>query len=385
MQRILLKFFSRLFISGMVLLFGCSAFSQSSHEYYLLIGTYNPANHDAVFVYRFNTETGKADSVSAMDGVENPSFLVISPDHHHVYTVSETHGPKGGGVYAYSFDEKTGHLKYIDHQLSEGTDPCHINEDKTEHWVMVANYSSGSLSVLPIEPNGGVGPVIQHIQHTGHGVNPERQEGPHVHFVNIAPNNKDVFVSDLGLDKVFTYELNVKTGHLSDGNPPFVKVTPGAGPRHQVISPDDKYLYLIQEMGHLITAFRYTPGKLTPIQTLPSTPPGFKGFTTGADILISPDGKYLYASNRDSLNDLTIYARNMNTGLLTYKGSISSGGKTPRNFVITPDGRYILVGHQNSNDIIVFRRNEQTGMLTNTGYTIPIAHAVCLMMIPYKG
>lgn len=375
------SFFAGLLASGLSL-FGLSCPAQSYGTYYLLVGRYAPADSAGIFVYTFNTRDGKARFISSISGVENPSFVTFSPHHHYVYSVSETHTGAGGGADAFQFDAKTGKLRFIDRQLSHGLDPCMITEDATSHWVFVANYTSGSFSEFPVKKGGGLGPMSRNIQHHGHGVNPLRQEGPHVHFVNIAPNNRDIFVSDLGLDKVFTYELDPRSGKLPAGNPPYVKVTPGAGPRHQDFSPDHRFDYLIQEMGGLITVFRYHPGRLDPVQTVSTIPPGYKKRFTAADIHLSPHGNFLYGSNRDDLNDIVIFRVNKQDGKLHFLARVASGGKTPRNFVITPDGRYLFVGHQNSNLIRIFKRNPKTGMLRMSPETIRIPHAVCLKMIP---
>ncbi len=289
---------------------------------------------------------------------------------------------RGGQVYAYAFDRHSGRLIYLDQQLSRGDDPCNITTDHTGKWLFVANYSGGNFSLFPIEKNGSVEKAVQTIQHYGHGVNPQRQGKPHVHCVLPAPNNRDIFVTDLGLDKVFTYELDATTGHLSAGKPPYIEVIPGTGPRHLDFSPNGKYLYLVQEIGGKITVFAYHPGKLETVQTLSTVPADFQGRIWAADIHLSPDGKFLYASNRDDLNDIAIYGVNAKTGKLTFRHRIPSGGRTPRNFALTPDGRYLLAGHQNSGEITIFRRDKKTGSLIPAGHNIPVAHAVCLKMIP---
>jgi 6-phosphogluconolactonase len=357
----------------------------SDGQYYLLAGTYAPADSDGIFIYRFNAATGSAMKLSAVRGIENPSFINFSPDGNHLYAVSETHGSEPGHVFAYAFSRKTGTLKFLNSQLSGGYDPCNITTDQTGHWLFVANYTSGNFTIFPLRPDGRIEKASRIIQDSGHGTNPQRQEGPHVHCVLVAPNNRDIFVSDLGLDKLFTYLLDASTGHLTAGHPPFASVVGGRGPRIPIFSPDHKYLYLIQEMGGTVTQFAYQPGKLGALSTVSTIPPGFHGKFTAADLHFSPDGKFLYASNRDDLNDLVWFAVNPGNGQLTFAGSTPSLGKTPRYFLITPDGRYLLVGHQNSSDIIVFQRDIRTGNLKPTSERIPVAHAVCLTLIRAAG
>ncbi|HUX84598.1 MAG TPA: lactonase family protein [Chitinophagaceae bacterium] len=376
------------FLSLLLLLVGsiAPAGAQSTHpypkSYFLLAGTYGPADSNSIFVYRFNPSTGGARWVGAVKGIENPSFINFSPDHRFLYAVSETHGGKGGSVFAYSFNRNSGALRVLNSQLSQGDDPCNITTDHTGRWLFVANYSSGSFTLFPLGKDGRIGPASRNIQDHGHGFNPQRQEGPHVHCVLVAPNNRDVFVSDLGLDRLFTYELDPATGHLVAGNPPYATVVPGRGPRLPIFSNDHRYVYLIQEMGGTITQFDYHSGKLTTVATVSTIPAGYSGTFTGADLHCSPDGKFLYASNRDALNDLVWFRIDPKNGHLSFAGSTSSLGKTPRYFLITPDGRFVLVGHQNSGDIVVFRRDVRTGNLTPTPERIPVAHAVCLQLVP---
>src|SRR5690242_17177008 len=374
-------------LPAVVLMMGCrmAAFAQNTpmtSACYLFIGTYAPADSNGIFVYRFDTNTGKASRVSAIKGIENPSFLITSPDQRFVYAVSETHGEKGGSVYAYKFDPGNGRLHYLNSEPSGGKDPCYLTADQTGHWIMVGNYSSGSLSVLPVKEQGTLGKAVQTIRHHGHSIDKERQAEPHVHCIMLAPNNHDVFVTDLGTDKIMTYLLNEEDGHLSAGKPPYTQVMPGSGPRHLAFHPNGKNVYLIQEMGGKITVFNYEPGKLSAIQTISTLPDGYQGRIWASAIHISPDGKFLYASNRDDLNDIVTYAIDPKNGQLTYKGRQATGGKTARDFVISPDGKYVLAGHQNDDKITIFKRDADTGLLTPTNEEIHVPHAVCLKMIP---
>lgn len=349
--------------------------------YYLIVGTYAPASDPGIYVYRFHSATGKADLASTTEGIENPSFLTLSPDRRFLYAVSETHGGDGGQVYAYRFDRATGTLTLINKRRSGGDDPCNIITDAAGKWLFVSNYTSGSLSVFPLREDGSLGERTDHIQHEGHSVKPQ-QASAHVHCVMPAPGGRDVFVTDLGMDRIFTYELDPGTGKLKAGTPPFTPVETGTGPRHLLFSPNGKFLYLIQELGGKVTVFRYDPGKLTQIQTLSTVPEGYHGRIWAADIHVSPDGKYLYASNRDDLNDIVIYAADPGTGRLTYRDRVKTGGQTARNFTLSPDGNYLLVGHQNGPEIHVFRRDAGSGALTRLDLPIPVPHAVCLKMCP---
>ena len=349
-------------------------------DFHLLIGTYTTGKSEGIYVYKFNVKTGEFTQESVAKGLKNPGFLTISPDAKHVYSVGEIEG--GGAVYSFDFDKKTGILTQLNTQSARGDNPCHLDIDKTGKWVIVGNYSSGSLSVLPVEADGSLGKVTQTIQHQGRGLNESRQEKPHVHSINIAPNNVDIFVPDLGIDKIMTYSLDAKTGKLSDGNPAFTKVKDGSGPRHFTLHPNGKFAYVIQELSGEVTAFGYKNGALTAIQSISTLPKDYKGGFSCADIHISPDGKFLYGSNR-TIDNLVIYSIDPKTGQLTYVTHQSVLGKKPRNFVIDPTGNFVLVANQDSDNIVIFKRDALKGILTPTGKEIAVPNPVCLKMVSF--
>jgi 6-phosphogluconolactonase len=348
-------------------------------KYYMLAGTYTNGKSIGVYVYNFDSNTGTATIIDSIK-TSNPSYLAVSPNQKFVYAVNENaEKGNGGKVTAFSFDKSTGHLTQLNQQLSMGDNPCYITVDKTGKWAIVANYSSGTAAVLPILKDGSLGEAVSVVQHKGSGINNQRQEGPHVHATVLSPDNHQLFVSDLGIDKLMIYAFNEHTGKLTAKDP--VKVTAGSGPRHFVFHPNQKWAYLIQEMGGTITAFNYKNGALKKFQTLSTVPVGFTRSFTGADIHISPDGKFLYASNRDSSNTISIFKINAQTGKLTMIGNEATQGRTPRNFNFDPTANYLLVANQNSDDIIIFRRNAKTGLLRNTGKRISVGSPVCIKWI----
>jgi 6-phosphogluconolactonase len=351
-----------------------------NNDFHLLVGTYTSGKSEGIYVYKFNVKTGEFAAESIAKNIKNPSYLVVSPNEKYVYSAGEI--DKNGAVYAFSFDKKTGNLTQLSTQSSNGNYPCFVEIDKTGKWVFAGNYGAGSLTVLPVEANGGIGKPTQTIQHEGKSVNQDRQAGPHVHSVNVSPNNVDVFVPDLGLDKIFTYTLDAKTGKLTAGNPPFTKVQDGSGPRHFTVHPNGKFAYVIQEISGDVTAFDYKKGTLTAIQTISAKPVGFTGDFNCADIHISPDGKFLYGSNRVH-DSLVIYSIDTKTGKLTYVSHQSVLGKKPRNFMIDPTGNFVLVANQDSDNITIFKRDMKTGMLTPTGKEISVPNPVCLKMIRF--
>lgn len=347
-------------------------------NYYLVIGTYTRGNSEGLYVYKMNTATGEVSYVSKATAA-NPSFLDISPDEKFVYAVNEDANDKGS-VSVFAFDKSNGALTYIDKQTSGGDHPCYIAVNKTGKWVAAANYSGGSFSTLPIMANGTLGTPTT-IQHTGSSVNKERQEKPHVHSTVFSPDDKYIFVPDLGLDKVMIYAFNAGSGKPEPAPVPFAATTPGSGPRHFTFHPNGKLAYLIEEMGGAVSAYKYSDGKLTLIQNISTYPADFTGKKWSADIHVSPDGKFLYATNRQPANSIAIFSIDKKSGKLKALGYESTKGEVPRNFTIDPSGNFLLVANQESDSIVIFKRNKKTGLLTDTGNRIKVGKPVCLKWV----
>jgi len=363
-----------------LLLFSLSGIAQ---KYFLFIGTYTKGDSKGIYVYRFDAATGDVKPVSTT-ATDNPSYLALAPGGNYLYAVNETDGARPGSVSAFSFDKATGQLRFLDKQPSGGDDPCYVSVDSHRKWLMVANYNGGNLSALPIQTDGSLAPLSQKIQHTGTGPNKERQEKAHVHSVTFSPDEKYLLAADLGLDKlsIYRYDGSAGTEPLKPAIDSAVHAEPGSGPRHISFCPGKPYVYLMTEMGGAIDAFRYSNGRLTPFQHISSHPDGYAGNIGSADIHVSPNGKFLYASNRGDANSLAIYTIDPASGRLQLKGFQSTLGKTPRNFLIDPSGRWLLVANQNTNNIVVFRIDEKTGLLKDTGRSLTIPSPVCLKMEP---
>ncbi len=347
---------------------------------YLLIGTYTNtgAHSKGIYVYTFDVKTGQLTYRSEMGGIVNPSFLATSPDRQFVYAVGESDGT--GSVHAYRFDRTTGQLAALNQQSAQGSGPCHLTVDKTGKWLLVGNYGSGNLSVLPILANGSLGAAQQTIQHVGTGPDPQRQTSPHVHQVVIAPNNRDVLVPDLGIDRVMLYHFNDQTGRLTAASPASVSGTAGGGPRHLSLHPYGSAMYVLEEMSGNVIAFSQRDGKQTYLQTVSALPPGYTGVAWGAEILAAPDGRFLYASLRGN-NTLALFTINPNTHRLTYRSSTPVGGDAPRHFTLDLKGRWLLVGNQKSNTITRFSRDLQLGTLTPVGDPVSVPTPVCILPI----
>jgi 6-phosphogluconolactonase len=375
-----------MFAMRLIMFFSLFAFSSSvfSQDPYLFVGTYTHGGKSkGIYVYRFNTSSGTATEVGSVKA-SNPSYLAIAPDGKHIYSANESDGPGGASVGSYSFDAATGNLVALNTQSSQAKGSCYISIDKTQKWAVVANYSSGSLTALPLNSDGSVAPAAQVIQHTGSGFVKDRQEKPHVHSTIFSPDEKFLYVADLGTDKEYIYHFDPSQAKpLSDAAEPSVSITPGSGPRHIVFHPTQPNLYLLSEISGTIDAFKYQKqsGNLAHFQRISSVPADYNAKDKdAADIHIRPDGKFLYASNRGESNTIAVFAIGKD-GKLTNKQYISTNGSHPRNFVIDPTGRFLLAANGDSDTIVVFAIDPATGLLKATGTVINVPSPVCLKFL----
>ena len=341
----------------------------------LIVGTYTKScDSKGIYVYEFDSKTGNFSLKNNTENIFNPSYLTVSNDNKFVYSVSEN--DKKSSVSAFGFNSKSGKLDFINYQNPNGLNPCYIiNDDKN---VITANYSSGSISVLGKNNDGSIGEVKQLVQHTGKSINAKRQEAPHAHMVHFSPDKKYVLANDLGTDKVYVYQYNPNSATEVLQLKSKIDVKPGSGPRHLTFSKDGKFVYLLQELDGTITSFSYADGILNKVSETTVVASDFIGDIGAADIHISPDGKFLYATNRGTANDISVF-KTFKKGKLKLVQRTSTLGKGPRNFTIDPTGNFLLVGHQYTNDIVIFKRDKKTGSLTATGKKIELCSPVCLV------
>ncbi|WP_291914672.1 lactonase family protein [Chitinophaga sp. CB10] len=351
---------------------------KTSDQPYLLLGTYtNSGQSKGIYVYKFNTQTGEATPVSEA-ATSNPSYLAVSPDRHFVYAVNEDGGP--GSVSSFAFDHASGRLSFINKVPSEGQWPCYVSVSRNGKFIAVANYGSGNAAVFPVS-NGSIGAAADRVQHAGTGPVTDRQEKAHAHAAIFSPDNKYLFVNDLGIDKIMCYNFAASTGKLTPATAPFVQVKPGSGPRHLVFDASGKFAYLMTELSGEVLVYAYADGRFTLLQTISSHPADFKGKIGSADIHLSPDGNFLYASNRGDANSLAIFKRDKSSGKLTSIGFQSTLGVMPRNFNFDPGGNFLLAAHQESNDVVIFKVDKKTGLLTDTGKRIKVGSPVCVQWV----
>lgn len=357
--------------------------SVNAQSYYLLVGTYDSPKSEGIYVYNFNSNDGSAKEISHIK-TSNPSFLTVSGNQKYVYAVNENadSSGKGGKVSSFSFNKKDGQLTFVNSQSSEGNHPCYITTNKSNSKVYVGNYSSGNISVLPISKKGKLDKAIQVIQHEGSGPDTTRQKSPHVHGIFPKKKSSYVYVTDLGTDKIMCYFQGSKSGKLFPSKTKYVSAGAGSGPRHLDFHPNGKYVYLLNELSGSISVFKdFGNADLQEIQSHSSLPVTYKGKAGSADIHISPDGRFLYASNRAGSNSIAIFSINDATGLITLVGHEYSSGETPRNFNFDPTGNFLLVANQNSDEIVVFSINKETGLLSDTKKRIKVGKPVCIKWI----
>lgn len=352
------------------------AFAQQPDVVY--VGTYTDHGSKGIYAFHFDAAQGQLTSSGLAVETVAPSFLAISPNGRFVYAVNEMqtfNGEPTGAVSAFAVQPGGEKLSLLNQVASRGQDPAHIAIDGSGKFAIVSNYTSGSVAVFPLLPDGRLGEATAFVQHKGSSVDKERQSGPHAHAAAFSPDNRFVIVADLGLDELLVYPFNAETGTL--GSAHAVKTKPGVGPRHLVFSPNGKFLYLITEMASTVVAYSYEPrtASLHELQSLSALPKNFVGENTAAEIAIDPSGKYVFASNR-GYDSIAVFAVNAN-GTLRLREIDLTHGKTPRNFAIDPSGKWFLAANEDSNEIVVFSIDKATGHLA-AGKSISVQSPVCV-------
>jgi len=361
---------------------GCTGSTAEKQKEILYVGTYSMRDSQGLYVYEFNRDSLNFKLIQTLPHLHSPSFLEIHPSGKYVFTVSGTprsDGRRRGLLSAFAVNPEDGSLEMINQVPIYGAGYCHVNFDNEGKWVYVSNYSSGSMIVYPVLDAGSVGDSIQNFIYTGSSVNAERQNQSHIHSVMVSPDNRHVYVADLGTDKLMSYEINHESGKLSPTASPWTPTNPGAGPRHFTFHPSGPYIYVAEELSSSTSVYRRDSetGALSEIQRVSSLPEDFIGQNTNADIHTDPDGNHLYVSNRGH-NSLVIYSINPEDGMLETTGYESTRGGHPHNFMMDPNGENVLVANHDSDNVVVFSRNPEDGSLTYAGTTLEIPAPICL-------
>jgi 6-phosphogluconolactonase len=355
----------------------------------LYVGTYTEnTRSEGIYLVRMDRRSGELSRVGAVDAGANPSFLALHPNRRALYAVNELeqyNGKATGAVSAFAIDRATGGLTRLNQQPSGGGAPCYVSVDGRGRFALVANYSSGSVALLPIEANGALAPAAQLIQHTGKGPNAERQEGPHAHCILPDLANRFALSADLGDDRVFVYRFDTGgkgatggtlLGHVEGGD---AVMRPGAGPRHIAFHPTLPLVFVSTELDSTVATLRFDSqrGTLSPLDARATVPAGWNGTNYPADIHVAPNGRTLYVSNRGH-NSIAVFSVAASTGALALEQVIPTDGDWPRNFSLDPTGRWLLVANQRSDSVVVFARDPENGRLTATSQRIALPSPVCV-------
>jgi len=359
---------------------------------FVYVGTYTGSKSKGIYLFRLQTENLEVSQnitlvpLGLAAETSSPSFLELDFKRRLLFAVNELNEFEGrptGAVSAFSIDPATGLLTLVNQRPSMGAGPCHLVLDKERRHLLVANYGSGSVSVLPVGPDGRLGAASDVVQHTGKSVNPDRQKGPHAHCVTLDLANRFAFVCDLGLDKVLVYRFDPKRGKLTPHDPPFATLKPGAGPRHMVFRPDGRFAYVTNELSSTITVFAYqsAAGVLKELQTVSTLPPSFDRPNSTAEIDVHPSGKWLYVSNRGH-NSVVLFTIDAARGTLTWVEEQGTGGSTPRHFGIERSARHMAIGNQGSDTVLVARIDAGNGRLKPSGVFASVPSPVCVKFLP---
>ncbi len=350
----------------------------------VFVSAFAAGEKGGIHAYQLDLKTAALKEAHRTAGVENPFFLALSPDGKYLYSI---HGKTFGGkeheqVAAYELAGRTGKMKLLNRQSARGSAACYLDVDKTGRTVLVANYSTGSVAALPVQKDGSLGKASSFIQHAGSSVDPARQKGPHAHCIVVSPDNRFAYAADLGLDQVLCYHLDAEKAKLTPARPPFARSPAGAGPRHLTFHPNGKYVYVINELSNSVTLFDHEgkSGGLTPKQTISTLPKDFTGKSYCADLKITPNGRFLYGTNRghDSIAAYRLGA----DGRLALIAIVPSLGKGPQNLAITPDGKLLLCANMPGNNVAVFRIDAKSGRLKSAGKPVSITSPSCIRLLP---
>lgn len=385
MKRIINSSLTVLFLT---LATGLYAQQSAQTREYIYVGTFDERGSEGIYVFEFDRVSSRLMLVQTISGKKGPSFLAIHPGRRNLYSVNREgmqESDKNGSVSSFRIDQANGRLTLINEQSSAGAGPCHISIDPKGRFAYVSNYSGGNLALLPIEgKDGRLEAAKTVIQHSGSSVNPRRQGEPHMHSAIPSKKGRHVFASDLGIDKIAVYAVTAEGG-LVEVVTSSANANPGSGPRHFALHPKGAMAFSAEELSSTVSSFRLDPGTgaLQPVSRVTTLPPDFTGNNSVADIHVSPDGRFVYVSNRGH-NSLACFSINSKTAELYHKGNFDTRGETPRNFLIDPKGEYVLVANQATDNIVLFKRDKENGSLAYSGVQAHVPAPVCVITLSLK-
>lgn len=350
----------------------------------VFISAFAAGEQGAIHAFRLDLQSGSLTPLTKTADVEHPFFLALAPNRKFLYSI---HAKKFGGseheeIAAYALSGTSGELTLLNRASARGTAACYLDVDATGKAVLVANYSTGSVASLLVNDDGSLAEAASFVQHAGSSIHPNRQQGPHAHCIVVSPGNRFAYAADLGLDRILCYRLDADQATLTPNRQPFVRTPPGAGPRHLTFHPRGNWMYVINELSNSITHFDFDPesGILLERETISTLPEDFEGTSYCADLKITPDGRFLYGTNRGH-HSLAAY-RIGDDGSLTLIDIQPSRGAGPQNLAITPDGGLLLCANMPGKNVAVFRIDRESGRLTSIAEPIEMPSPSCIMLLP---
>ncbi|MBF4484526.1 lactonase family protein [Flavobacterium sp. CSZ] len=368
----------KIYLLAIAFLITLNSFSQNT---YVFLGSYNrDLTAESIQVYQLDTIKGKLHKITSAKNIINPSYLTLSPNGKYLYACTDTKTPNAGSVSSFEFNPENKTLTFLNKQSSGGENPVYLSIHKSGKWLANANYTEGSVSVHPILENGKIDSIAQNFQYTDGSINKERQTKSHVHSAVFSPQNDYLFLPDLGADKIRCYLFDATQKQpLTETKIPFTKTDLEAGPRHFTFHPNQKFGYCIEEMAGSISVYQYQDGTLKQIQRINTHPDTITSGFESSDIHISPDGKFLYATNRGKENNIAIFSIDEN-GLLKNVGYQSTLGNHPRVFALDETGKFLIATNVTSGNVVVFKRNQITGLLKKVGKEVKMENVSCIQI-----
>ena len=349
----------------------------------VFIGSFNwDKDTEGIYVYELDTVKGSLKKITSYTGISNPSFLTVSPDGRFVYSCTESKTPNAGSVSSFEFRYPEKSLTFLNKQPTYGENPVYLSVYENGKWLIEGNYTQSSASVYPLTKEGRIDTVAQHIGFSGGSIVKSRQEKSHIHSTVFSPDFKYVFIPDLGADTIRCYKfdpsLKAPLQAFENGS---INTVPGSGPRHFTFHPNKKFAYCIEELSGTIDAYHYKNGTLIHFQRIETHPKEITDGFESSDIHISPDGKFLYVSNRGKEDNIAIFSVAKN-GTLENEGYQPVSGEHPRIFALDASGKFVIVANVRTSNVVVFKRDTTTGLLKKTGEE-HIKNPSCIQMYVY--
>ena len=383
-------------VPTLLLLLSLAAAGRAAPSALVYVGTYTNldelANHrnppgpasQGIYAFRFDRKTGKLAPLGLAAPSRNPTYVTFSPSGRYLYAANEIYHYQGradGAVSAFAVDPATGKLTFLNQVSSGGTGTCYVRTDHAGRNLLLANFGSGSVAVVPVNSDGSLRPASAVVQDTGSGPNP-RQAGPHAHSFNLSPDDRFAVEAEFGTDRLVVYRFGAADGTLRPADPSSLALAPASAPRHFTFHPNGRFAYALGEIDSSVTVLAYdaAQGRFQIRQAVSTLPAEFKGKNTAAEVIVDRTGRFLYASNR-GLNTIAVFAID-GDGRLRPVAQVPCGGRTPRGFCLDPQGGWLLTANQDTNNVAVFAIDPATGIPAATGETAEVRSPDCVQFLP---